>query len=59
MTTKTFILNTMEFAGVQAMITVAGVVVGLVLGWNAEFSADTTFAAQMFFAGMYARGWIG
>jgi hypothetical protein len=55
---KTFILNAIEFIGTQAAILVAGAVIGYAIGWTPEFSASVVVAVQMGVAGWTIRGWL-
>jgi hypothetical protein len=56
--TKQIVSHAIGFIGAQAAIILAGVVVGLALGWAPDYTADVTVMAQMFFAGLKVREWF-
>lgn len=51
--TKTFIANAITFIGTELTILVAGVIVGMVFGWEPTTTANLVMAAQAAYAGFW------
>jgi hypothetical protein len=56
--TKTFVTNAIEFVGAQAAVLLAGTIIGYVVGWTPEYTAEVIVAAQCALGGWMVRGWI-